>query len=181
MAKVSINLLPYEFRAEEIKRARFYRIQAIGLAIIILMVFLSASVVALRFFQSQYLVRIQSQLEASQERVEALKDIQGSLLLLKNRLTTVSKYLEAPSEKVSMYKLIHRLLPASASINSVSIDKGGGVFVIAAVPDGLTLDQIISNLTSKQTNEDKIKEVSLENLSRGKDGLYRINFKVKPK
>lgn len=181
MPKVSINLLPAEFRIEELKRARFYKIQAVGIAVIILMVFLASMAVALRILQSQYLVKIQTRLEAVEERVSALKDIQGSLLLLKNRLTVVNKYLETPSERVLMYKLIQRLLPASVSINSISIGREGEILVLATAADGIVLDQIFTNLTFKETNEDKIKEVSLENLSRGRDGVYRVNFKVKPR
>lgn len=181
MPKVSINLLPSEFRIEELKRARFYKIQAVGIAVIILMVFLASMAVALRILQSQYLVKIQIRLEAAEERVAALKDIQGSLLLLKNRLTVVNKYLETPSERVLMYKLIHRLLPASVSVNSISIGREGEILVLATAADGTVLDQIFTNLTFKETNEDKIKEVSLENLSRGRDGVYRVNFKVKPR
>lgn len=181
MPKVSINLLPSEFRIEELKRARFYKIQAVGIAVIIIMVILASMAVALRILQSQYLVKIQTRLETAEERVLALKDIQGSLLLLKNRLTVVNKYLETPSERVLMYKLIQRLLPASVSINSISIGREGEILVLAQAADGSALDQIFTNLTFKETNEDKIKEVSLENLSRGRDGVYRVNFKVKPR
>lgn len=181
MPKVSINLLPSEFRIEELKRARFYKIQAVGIAVIILMVILASMAVALRILQSQYLVKIQTRLEEAEERVSALKDIQGSLLLLKNRLTVVNKYLETPSERVLMYKLIQRLLPASVSINSISIGREGEILVLATAADGIVLDQIFTNLTFKETNEGKIKEVSLENLSRGRDGVYRVNFKVKPR
>ncbi len=55
MFKIEINLLPLECRVEENKKARFYKIQAIGVVIILLLIFLSSITVALGVLQSQNL------------------------------------------------------------------------------------------------------------------------------
>ena len=52
METISINLLPKEFTAEEIKQGKFYKIQAVGISVILLMVFLSVLTISLRIFQS---------------------------------------------------------------------------------------------------------------------------------
>ena len=64
MSQIAINLLPYEFREQEIKRTKFYKLQSIGIGIIMLMVFLSSLTVALRVLQSQNISQIQKQVAA---------------------------------------------------------------------------------------------------------------------
>ena len=51
--KIAINLLPIEFTEQEVKRAKFIKIQTIGVFVILLMVFLSSLSVALVILQSQ--------------------------------------------------------------------------------------------------------------------------------
>lgn len=181
MAKVSIDLLPLEFRAEDLKRAKFYKIQTIGVSIILVMIFLSSLTIALRILQSQRNKQIQARVSQSEERISGLKNTQASLILLKNRLTTINQYLGTPSKQSEMYRLIDKLLPQSVSISSIAVDKSGEVLILAVASDGASLDRLVESLTSKQTNQDKIKEVSFETINRGKDGIYRLTFKVKPK
>lgn len=177
--KIAIDLLPQEFRIEERKRVKFLKVQAIGVVVIMVVTFLALATVVLRFLQSQNIVKLQDKLIFAEKRVEELKNTQASLLLLKDRLTTISKYLEIPSKEVQTYKLISQLVPASVSIGSISIDRGGELLVLATAADGISIDELMSNLISKETNQDKIRQVSIENLSRGRDGVYRLNFKVK--
>lgn len=178
--KVAINLLPIEFRAEAIKTAKFYKIQTVGVAIILLMTFLASLTVALRILQSQNISQIQAKLTKSEAKISDLKNTQASLFLLKSKLTTINQYLGISSNQTQTYKLITKLLPPSISINSISVDKSGEVLVLALAPDGNSVDNLITNLTSKEINEDKISQVSLESINRGKDGIYRLSLKIKP-
>lgn len=180
MAKIAINLLPIEFRIEETKSRKFLKIQTIGIAVVLLMVFLASTTVALAILQSKNISEIQSQVAASEARIESLKSTQGSLLLLKNRLTPIREYLGKPSLQTAMYDLTFKLLPETISINSISVDKGGEVLILATASDGDSLDRLITNLTSKESNEGKISQVSLESANRGKDGVYKVSLKIKP-
>lgn len=181
MAKIAIDLLPLEFKAEEIKGAKFLKVQTIGVLIILLMIFLSSLTVALRILQNQSLSRIQTNLTNTEQKINGLKTVQASLLLLKNRLTTINQYLGTPSQQSQMYKLITSLLPASVYISSISVNRAGEVLVSAVVPDSTSLDNLVGNLISQDSNQDKISKVSLESISRGKDGIFRISLKIKPK
>lgn len=181
MAKIAINLLPLEFRSEEIKRAKFVKIQTIGVATILLMIFLSSLTVALSILQSQTNQKIQAKLARAEQKVTDLKDIQVSLSLLKNRLTTINQFLGIPSNQVEIYKLVYELLPESVSVNAFSVDKAGEVSISAIAPDGETIDELVANLLSRDLTSDKIKQVNIETLNRGRDGIYRLSFKVKPK
>ena len=181
MAKIAINLLPIAFREEEVKSAKFYKIQAIGVGIILVMTFLSSLTIALRILQSNNITKIQNRLTLAESRVSDLKNTQASLLLLKNRLTAIDLYLGVPSAQTLLYNLIGKLLPPLVSVNGISIDKVGNAVIVAVVPDALTLDNLVTNLSTKENNEGKIAQVLIDSLNRGRDGVYRISLKIKPK
>lgn len=180
MAKLSINLLPPEIMAQELKKAKFYKIQFVGIAVVLVLVFLASLTVALRILQNQSIAVIRATLVEGEQKVSDLKDTQVSLFLLKNRLNVIDKYFGMSSAQSSMYKLLDKIIPASVLINAISIDRTGGVSFLATAPDATILDNLIETLTTKETNEGKISKVSMESLSRGRDGFYRVSFKIKP-
>lgn len=181
MAKISINLLPPEIITKELKRASFYKIQVAGIIIILVSIFSASMTLALRILQSHNATVVQAKLTQTQQRISDLKDTQAALLLLKNRLTVIDKYLGSSSNQLSMYRLIDKLIPASITINEVTVDKEGKVVLLAFVPTSASLDSLMDQLTLKENNEGKISQVSVESLNRGKDGFYRISLKIKPK
>lgn len=181
MERLSIDLLPLEFKTEEAKRAKFYKIQTIGVITILIMVFFSSLTIALRVLQSQEISKVKNDLSQNEQKVTDLKTSQAQLVLLKNRLTAINQYFGVPSKQVEMYNLIEKLLPFEVSISSIAVDKSGDVLLLALSSSSDSIDQFISNLISPDKNEDKISEVSVESLSRGRDGVYRLSFKVKPK
>lgn len=181
MAKISINLLPAEFIAESYKAAKFYKVQTVGVAAIMLVVFLSSLVVALRILQSRNIQQLQADLNSSEGRISFKQQTEASLFLLKNRLTTIDQFLSIPSAQTQMYKAIIDLLPPTVSLTAISVDKGAEVLVSAVVQDANALDNLIVNLTPQDNNEGKISQVSIEGITRGRDGIYRVNLKIKPR
>ena len=178
---LTIDLLPPEYKSTQLKKAKFFKVQSIGIAIVMLTAFIASAIVALRILQTQQTLQAQEHLSETEQKVTELKTTQGYLVLLKNRLSTISQYLGVPSKQAQMYGLINKLLPPTVAINTISIDKNGEVLILATSTDSDSLDNFIGDFLSKETNEDKIKEVSLESLNRGKDGIYRLSFKIKPK
>lgn len=180
MAKISINLLPPEIMVQELKKAKFYKVQLVGIVVILVMVFLTSLTLALRVLQNQSMVVTQATLAQEEQKVSDLKETQASLLLLKNRLNIIDQYYGKASKQSSMYLLLDKLIPVSVLINAITIDKNGGVVLLITAPNALVLDNLVSNLTNKDTNEGRISQVSIETLNRGRDGFYRVSFKLKP-
>lgn len=181
MANIAIDLLPKEFRVEEIKRAKFVKVQIIGLGVILFIIFISSLIVALRILQSQRIAQINAKLTLLEKRVTDQKETQSALVLLKNRLNAIANYLGVPSRQAQMHKLVEGLLPSSVSLNTISVGRGGEILILGTTPSGDSVDELLNNLITKDSNEDKVQSVSMESLSRGKDGIFRINFKVLPK
>lgn len=179
MEQIHINLLPQEFTLEKSKRVRFLKIQVLGVAILLFFVFLSSLTVALRILQSRNINLIQSQLGIIEQRITEDQGKQASLLIVKDRLTTINQYLEIPSSQATIYRLIIGLLPPGVAVSSMTVDKGGAISLSAAIADVETLGEMITALLSPEQNEDKIVNVEIENLSRGRDGIFRIGLNVK--
>ena len=97
---------------------------------------------------------------------------------MKNRLATIDKYLGEPSIQSSMYTLLEKLIPQSVAVTALSVGLAGDTTIIAVVPDSTSLDNLMLNLLSSDRNVGKIKQVSIESLNRGRDGVYRLSLKI---
>lgn len=180
MAKIAINLLPPEFMAEKLKVIKFYKVQAIGVGIILVMIFLTSIIIALRIIQSRTTSLVAGRLAEAEEKATQLKSTQASLVLLKDRLKVIDQFLGIPSKQTSIYKLIDELIPSSVAVNVISIEKSGELTLLASVSDYQTLDRLINDLTNKETTQGRIKEVSIDSLNRTKESFYRISLKIIP-
>lgn len=181
MGRLLINLLPPEFTAEEVKLGKFYKIQAVGISIILFMIFLSIVLVSLRVLQSNSVKLVQTQASEAENKVVSLSSRQASLILLKTRLNAIQNYFGIPSKQTEMYTLVASLLPSSIDVGTVSVGRDGTVLIAVLVPDADSLDRMFADLLDKEKNESKIGRVSIETLDRGKDGIFRVSFKVEPK
>lgn len=179
MFKITINLLPPEVTAQEQKKTKFYKIQTAGIVVTLTMVFLASLIIALRILQSHNISVAQANFNQAQQKVADLKDTQASLFLLKDRLTVISQYWGVPSKQSDMYSLIDKLIPSSIVISAIIIDKSGEAVFSALAPDSDSLDELIMHLTTKENNDGKINQVSVDSFNRGRDGLYRISFRIK--
>lgn len=181
MSKISINLLPVEYTAEEIKKAKFYKIQLIGVAAVAIVTFFASLTVALGVLQNKNIKEVMARLGESEEKVLQLKDRQASIFVIKNRLSTINKYFGITSKQASIYTLLNRVFPPNVSISSFAVDRSGEAVVVGVAADGGSVDDLIYGLTSNSELSDKISQISIENLNRGRDGLYRISLKIKTK
>lgn len=179
--KLSIDLLPLEFKEEELKNTKFYKIQLIGIMIILVMFFLSSLTVSLRILQNQNMQRLQNNLSVTEQRITDLKSTQAAIFILKDRLATINQYLDSPSEPNKVYRIVSKLLPPSATINTFSVDRNAQVSLTITITDNNVIDTVLENLMNKEKNEGKIETVTVESINRGRDGVYRLALRIKTK
>lgn len=180
MAKISINLLPAEFSAAELKRAKFVKIQAIGVSVVLLMIFLSSLTFSLRILQNQSIKAVSGRVLGAEEKIDGLKGTQASLVFLKNRLDILQKYLGTQSKTVSFYQFFTNQLPSSASADSISVDKEANLLILIHFQDIREFDSLLVSLLDPQKNEGRVKKISIDSFSRGRDGLFRVSLKLEP-
>ncbi len=100
---------------------------------------------------------------------------------MKDRLKTIDQYWGVPSKQTVMYQLIDKVVPPAISVNGITVNRNGETVLLASSPDSENLDNLISELTTQKSSVDVIKEVTVERLSRGRDGVYRVSLKIKPR
>lgn len=181
MAKIIINLLPEEYTNQRLKDTKFAKIQALGVAMILIVIFLSSLTIALRVLQSQRVKQAEDDLDYAKQSIITQQNKQVSLVALKDRLTTINKYLGVSSIQTEIFNFLNSILPANVLVNAFSIDNAGNASFSAVVPDGAALDIMLSDLIDQEKNHGKVKEVSIESLNRGRDGVFRISLKIKAK
>lgn len=181
MSRISINLLPPEFMAAELKASKFHKVQAIGIGVILFMIFLSSLTFALRILQNRTGELLQARLSKAEQRTADLKNTQASLILIKDRVKIIDQYFGIPSKHTTVYNLVDDLMPSSIIINAMTIERSGNLILLGATPDSQILDTFINSLTTNKTSLDLVKEVTIESLNRARDGLYRFTLEVTPK
>lgn len=176
--KTSINLLPAEYRRENLKQQRFNKIQSIGIFALLTLIFLSSTTFALSLLQNTNIINADNQLKVAEDNVTKYKPKEASLVILKDRLNTLDSLLKAPSKQRSIYNLVTSLLPPSLVPSLIVTDTSGNISLTLSTTDSISLDNFITILTDPETNENKIAKVQIDSLSRGKDGVYRASLKM---
>lgn len=175
---ISINLLPEEFRSQEIKREKFYKIQALGIIAILTTAFFASLTVALRVLQNQNISLIQASVSSEETRIDGHKTKQASLFFLKDRLSKISKYLDKSSRQNETFQSISALIPPQIVISSLAVDKSGSALIVASGPNIGALDDFFTSLAGGK--DSKFAKISIESLSRGRDNIFRVSFKLIP-
>lgn len=176
MDKVSINLLPTEVSIEQQKRAKFGRVQALSIGVLLLLILLASLSVALRIVQKNNLDRLQKQSTTLENKVSSFKAQEATLVVLKNRVSAISQLVGGTNVPTDMFNLITDKLPQGASVSTITVDRQGNVGIALAVSNSDMLEQLLNSLTSTDVSK-QISKIDIESLSGGKEG-YRINLKI---
>jgi len=180
MTFISINLLPPEFTRRAIHEKRFLRIQFLGIAVLLSLVFLTSLLTSLRVLQHQNIAQAQTKLSDLEKQVLDLKGAEAKVTVLKNRLDTISRIKELPSKQLAVYGLIFSLLPQGAVLSSLTVDQNG-VNLSLATADSSIIDSLIGTLSVSEKNRNLVDQVSIDNLTRSRDGIYRLTLIIKTK
>ena len=179
MSLISINLLPSEFISEQAKKGKFYKVQSLGIAALLLMFFLSSLTVSLRILQGQRIKQVEDQLNGVLQKINGAKTKQDFLVNLKSRLTVIDQYSSTKSKQASLYSFIEKTVPKDLTINSLSIDRSGNVYLSLVAPDVEIMDKVMNSFVDSRQSGGIIKQVAIESLNRSRDGVYRFTVKLK--
>lgn len=178
--KSSINLLPNEYAVTAKQQKKFSLVRTISILAILVLFLIGSVIVALRVIQTQNITTAKGNIQKLEGQITQFKDKEATLFVLKNRLSNISRVLALPSKQLEMYKYAQENLPGEITITSITSDRSGSLGLSAMVPDTNTLERTIDSLTNQAAFE-AIKRIEIDNLARGRDGIYRINLRVVPK
>lgn len=180
MDKISINLLPLEILAKERQSAKVILINRISFGLLLLLIFLTSAMIALRILQGKGLKILNDDLALIESSVQQLKDKEIYALALKYRLGSIEK-LSFDPKKVSIFNLVISLSPQDVTISQVNVDKTSIVNLTLSSFSLKSIDELIQNLARKDMTSDLIARLDLESFARGQDGLFRLSIKVTPR
>ena len=69
---------------------------------------------------------------------------------------------------------------ATIAVSAISLDAGGNLSISTISENNQALERLLADLTSEESFN-KIGAISVESLSRGRDGTYRISLKMTSK
>lgn len=179
MKGISINLLPTENTLIQKKSLKAWRIKLFSIVFLLVMFFLSSLTITLRVLQAQTMTKLQISAQASEEEISNLRDRESTLVLLKDRLDQIEKIKALPSKQKDIYMLVVGKL-FSANVSAISIDNMGNLILSTTASDTTDLTKLLASLNNEE-NFEKIAEVGVDSLSRGRDGVYRMSLKIKAK
>ncbi len=178
MDKISINLLPFEVTALEKTSAKKLQIFKLSFGLLVVMILITVSILILRLFQSRTISVVNTQLVTSEQKVNNLKDQESQLVLLKDRLSSISTLSQKDFKTTDGFNLISSITPSNISLSAVSLDKSGTIVLSAEAPDLITLKTFFDNLTIPAINQGKIGKISIDNLNNFSSGKYRVNLTI---
>ena len=175
---ILINLLPQEFTKAQLEQAKYYKLRLVSIASLMMMVFLASITIALRVLQNSNLDQARFTLEAAEGKVSQYKQIEVSLVVLKDRLSNINQIIATSSKQNAMYSLINSLIPPTISIDSITVDRNGNTVLGLSTNDSEVLDDFITSLVDSSKNEFRITFVEVDSFSRSRESLYRAHLKV---
>lgn len=175
---ISINLLPAPEIAVVNREKKFKKVQLFAMIVVIILFFLTSVTFALSITQSARLKKSEASFNLAKDSVEKFKQKEIQLLVLKDRLQEIDRLKSQKSKQAQMYGLITQLIPQQIFLNNININANLNTNLNLASADIQAIDLFLYDLLDKQKNEELVKSVAVESLSRGKDGFYRVSFNV---
>ncbi len=175
-----INLLPPEIILFRKQSTRISFINKASIVVLLILIFLTSTTVVLRVLQNKNLQEVDNQIVFAQSKINSLKDREGYAIALKSRVSSIASIGEN-SKQTAIFNLVTSLAPVEVDTQSISVERNGLMVFSANSPSLSALQSFLTNLSSKEKNSDLISTVALESMSKGRDNIYRVSFRIVPK
>ncbi len=174
-----INLLPPETLIASRESDRIRLVNRITISIFITLLFFTSITLTMRFLQNLEYSKANGSLVQAQEKFVDLKDKEGYVYLLKQRLTLINN-LNSDTKKTAVLNTVMSLVPSDISLTVISVSKSGGVELSATTSSLDSFNNFVDSLNNKEKNSNLISKVDLQSMSVGKDNIVRFSLNIEP-
>jgi hypothetical protein len=174
-----INLLPKETLIASRESDRIRLVNRITISIFMTLLFFTSVTLTMRFLQNLQYTKATGNLVSAQEQYSSLKDKEGYVYLLKQRLGLIEN-LTSDNKKTAILNTVMSLIPSDISLTVISVNRTGGVTLTASTTSIDSFNSFVSALNSKEKNSNLISTVDLDSLSLGKDSVVRFSLTISP-
>ncbi len=172
-----INLLPPETLIASRESDKVKLVNRLTFACFITLLFFTSVTLTMRFLQNLEYGKSNNNLVLAQEKFSELKEKEGYLYLLKQRLVNIQK-LGADSQKTAILNTVMSLVPPDIALAVISVDKAGNVSLTATTSSLVSFNNFLESLNNKEKNSNLISKLDLESMSVGKDEVVRFSLKI---
>ncbi|MBI2011552.1 hypothetical protein HYS91_02170 [Candidatus Daviesbacteria bacterium] len=171
MDKISINLLPPELAQIQKRKEYISFINKITIVCLSIAITVTASVLGYSLVKNQELEKLNSKIANIQNQINDLKDQEGYLFLLKQRLSLINGLISLPNPTLDGANLITSLIPAGVSLLSINSERSVQIGITIEANSTNSLRNLLNNLIDTNTNRGKVTKVRIENINKLKDAI----------
>lgn len=177
MAELNVNLLPTEILVGRKSRGLSV-VNKISIVVLGLLILISVATFYLTVSQSAQIKAANDKLAQSQNQLSQYKTTESNLVVLKQQLREIQNILATDSNRKMLFDNLITNLPQGVSITSVELDKNNNLTVGVSSTSLDTISSFLGNFTDDSKRLKQIKQVDLDLLNWGKDGVYKASLKV---
>ncbi len=175
-----INLLPPEIIMMDKQAHKLNLANRFSVAMLLGLVALTSAVFGIRFFQNTTISNKNQGIVFAENKISSLKDKEGYAVFLKQRLGSIENLLK-DNKKVDIFSILSSLAPVDHQLNLVTVEKNGVMVISGSTASIVSLEGFLATLQSKDKTGDLVSKIEVENLAKGRDGLYRYSLRITPK
>lgn len=173
-----INLLPNDVLTERRKSASVAVVTRFSIAALVILTFLTGAVLAVRIMQRLEFERSTDYLSEAEAKVGSYQEKETQLLTLKQYLSSINSFYQLDSKKKSIFGLVAFLAPSDVTLSDITVGSDASTVVSGVSSSLVSIDKLISELTSPEKVGDVVAKVELDGLSIGKESNYRFGLKI---
>lgn len=178
MDKLKINLIPPEIKEKAKKEAKKSLLVRVSIGLLGILILFTSGVLAMIIYQNSQVQALTAQLDQEKSKIGSLKDKEGAVFFLKNRLVSINAFSDEHYKQGETYDLITSLFPPEVNLSSLQIDQTEKIVISGDTNNTASLDTLFNNLTDPKVNEGKIASSTVESLSKSQSGGISFNLTV---
>lgn len=181
MELININFLPSDLEGKHKEKKKRSLIIKLTIGAMLLVIIISLGSVVSRFVKSNEQEIISDDLIQAQQKVELLKEQEGFLLTVKQRLAFINKIRAEKSKEVAAFELIDSLIPEGIAISNLGFDRSGNIEISGESLSATVFESFIESLTTPSKNNQTISKVVVDNLSVNQNQTIKFSLKIHSK
>jgi hypothetical protein len=179
-AKGEINLLPPEFLYVNKHSKKEILANRLSVGVLAVVLFFTTILFTLNILQSSRLNELDQNMSVATSQVSALSREEGYVFILNDRLKSIRGQTSA-FEKTDLFNLAVAIAPSGLQVTLLSVDRVGNLTVSISTVSLEQFDRFLSDLLNREINSDMVSKVDVENFSKSRDGVFRVNLKIHKK
>lgn len=176
--KIRINLLPPEIKEQSKKKAKQSLVNRISIGLLGLLIIITAGILVMTVMQSLEVNSLTTSLDQKKLAVDALKDREAVVRLLKDRIDTINQFTENRYQQGQTFNLLKNLIPTGINLTTLQVDKTNIVSLSGETSSTTSLENFFEDLTDPQKNEGKIASVKVLNLNEAPSGNIKFDLDI---